>query len=190
MTSHTIISEAKHLFGNFVSFTLAVSAFLGAMAVIYRSGGKKVLKWLKMRLFEDQNEKMDLILQNQQQFQSHMESIKTELGFVSVSQKVIFERNQVMWWRSGEDGFTTEVGNYTVKYLGVTEKELLGVNWVSRIPNEEHPTIMAEFQRALTSKSDFNITYNFRKGDGRMVKINAHATYANKHWFGILEPMA
>lgn len=185
-----MVHSAKHLLGDLVTFTLSLSAFLGALVLIYKSGGKYVVKRAKNKLFEEQDAKMDLILKNQQEFKSHMEGIKTELGFVSVSQKVIFERNHVMWWRSSEDGYTTEVGAYAVKYLQVPEKQLLGVNWISRIPNEEHPTIMAEFQRALNSKSDFNIVYNFKRGDGSVVKISAHATYANKHWFGVLEPVA
>lgn len=190
MTLPHILENAKHLFGSFVSFILALSAFLGALYAIYSMGGRSVLCWLKKRLFEDVNNMFAEIMNHQHEFRHKLEQINNELCFVSVSQRVISERNEVMWWRSGEDGYTTEVGGYTIKYLQVPEKELIGLNWVSRIPVNEHPVILAEFERALKTKSNFNITYTFKKGDGSNVKINAHATYANKHWFGVLEPVA
>ena len=186
--SAIFLQEGSKIIQHVAAFILSFSAILGALWGIYTMGGKKLLKWAKNKLFEDVNNMCAEILANQKQHGEQMDKITTQLSFVSVSQKVVFEKNKVMWWRSGEDGFTTEVGGYTVKYLQVPEERLKGVNWVSHIPNEEHPAIMAEFQRALESKSDFNITYTFIRGDGSKVRLNAHATYADRHWFGVLEP--
>lgn len=124
------------------------------------------------------------------QKKNHAELIRNQernKQFNIVAFQLLFEKAGVMTWESGPDGTTIKVSRVTCEKLHLQESDLLGTNWILRIPISERAAIMSEFRECLVYKRDFDYIYTFKDGYGQMIKIHAIAKYGGLNWLGTLE---
>lgn len=178
MTTHQL---KGHIFDFMDSRLAKIAQFIGSVLIIsaFILGAYKYAK------------QAEEFYSNSYSFQkavkSELKNNQDQSKFLSVQFKTLMEKNNVMWWISDSTGATVEMSAATSRFLQWSESELMGTGWLNYVSRDQHQGIMNEYQNCIKYRRDFDYIYEIRKGDGKLVKLHAHAKKGGSKWFGYLD---
>lgn len=188
----------KTIFSNIGIFLAWIAGIIASGTAIFKTIQKLIEMNKAKRLKElESTLQMQLspIIKSQSQLQTDINSIiytlgehSGQLGMLHTICEFILANSNSLWYVCDEKGHTVKVAPQTCKYLGLSESELMGTNWVNHIPLSEHKAIFETYAQSIEDKRDFNYTYSFKKGNGKAERFNTTCKWTGKDWFGILIP--
>lgn len=142
--------------------------------------------FIALRFIWNNFKKAYIYLQESNERKEMLDHILTNQQYNMVVNKAIMDKFGLAYFRADINGLTIEVGDVVCKMLGYKEDEISGLNWSSKILEEDRAHVYKAFEYSVKFKTDFDTTYRITCGDGSIKKLHILAKHTKTDYFGIV----
>jgi len=113
-----------------------------------------------------------------------IKSILQKLGIIDgqlvdlkIGQRNSLDLMDIAYWESDADGRVIYVSVAMCEIIGCTQIDILDSSWMGLIDSDDRDRVIKEWAESVKYASEFNCTYNYRRPDGYLQKVQAIAIH-------------
>lgn len=107
----------------------------------------------------------------------HLDTIDTQLVDLKIGQRNNLDLMDIAYWESDGEGRVTYVSVAMCEILGCTQIDILDSSWMGSIDLQDRDRVIKEWTESVKYASEFNCTYNYRRPDGFLQKVQSMAIH-------------